>query len=76
MISNGQRRPREPDFSVINQHGSVVILRYETDAARAWVDEHLPADAMTLGRNGIVIEPRYLAAILKGIVNDGLIVRV
>jgi hypothetical protein len=63
------------DFRLSNLHGSVVILHVESGAAERWVDEHIAADAMMWGRNGIVIEPRYLANILDGIVDDGLTVR-
>jgi hypothetical protein len=59
------------DFSVAN-HGSVLILYALTDAARAWVDEHIPEDAMTWGHNGTVVEPRYIANIVEGIRAAGL----
>lgn len=75
MISNGVRRPDEPDFRVSNLHGSVVILHFESDAAKQWVDEHIAGDAMAWGRSGIAVEPRYLADILNGIVDDGLVVQ-
>jgi hypothetical protein len=62
------------DFVVAN-HFSVVILHARTDAARAWLDEHLPEDALTWGTDGTVIEPRYVGPILDGIRSDGLTVR-
>lgn len=63
-----------PDFLVAN-HGSVLILRALTDIARAWVNGHIPEDAMTWGRNGTVVEPRYIADIVEGIREAGLSVR-
>ena len=60
-----------PDFTVDN-HGSVVILNAHTDAARQWRDEHLPSDAMTWGRDGIVVEPRYIGDIVAGIRAAGM----
>lgn len=58
------------DF-LFTDHGSVTVLTPLTVAARDWVAEHLPDDALTFGR-GIVIEPRYVAPILEGIADDGL----
>lgn len=64
-----------PDFSVEN-HGSIFLLRPETDAAHEWIDEHINPD------NGyqpywptVVVEPRYVGAIVEGIQADGLAVR-
>lgn len=58
------------DFMLAN-HGSIVVLHPLTDAAREWVGEHIPEDAMSWGR-GVVIEPRYWSAIEDGILGDGL----
>ena len=54
-----------------DDHGSVTVLTPLTVAAWDWVVEHIPDDAPTFGR-GIVIEPRYVSAILEGIDLDGL----
>jgi hypothetical protein len=35
------------------------------------MDEHLPADAMHWG-GGVVVEPRYVGAIVAGLTEDGL----
>jgi DNA repair protein RadC len=68
-----QRACREPapDFTVQN-HGVVLLRR--TRSAKRWCDEHLASDAMTWGR-AFVVEPRYVADIVRGIVDDGLSVR-
>ena len=47
------------DFLLVN-HGSIVVLNALTDAAKTWVEEHLPEDRLTSGPNGTVIEPRYV----------------
>lgn len=60
------------DF-IFSDHGSVTILLPRTEAAKSWVAEHIPDDAQTFG-SGIVIEPRYVGAILEGLVDDGLTV--
>jgi len=58
------------DFEIVNG-GSVFLLIPNTESAEAWVEEHIPADAMTLGK-GIAVEHGYIANILRGITEDGL----
>jgi hypothetical protein len=60
------------DFS-IRDEGSILLLTPHTEPARSWIDEHIGRD------NGfqplyptIVIEPRYVIAILEGIRVAGL----
>ena len=60
------------DFDLVNG-GSVFLLIPKTEEANAWVEEHIPADALTLG-NGVAVEHRYIADILHGITEDGLTV--
>lgn len=60
-----------PDFRVDN-HGSVCILFALTPGAVTWVNDNLPDDAQTWGRNGTVVEPRYIGPIVGGIEGDGL----
>jgi len=59
------------DFIVAQDGGSVFLLIPQTDAAKSWVSENLPEDAITLG-DGVGIEGRYFEAIANGIQNDGL----
>jgi len=65
--------PERPDFRVQNE-GTIYVLWAETEAAEQWVTDHLPGDVMTWGRNGYVVEWRYIADIVFGIENDGLVV--
>jgi len=60
------------DFLCEN-HGSIFLLRPLSQSAQSWVEEHLPTDAQWFG-NAVVIEPRYVWAIVEGIQNDGLAV--
>lgn len=48
--------------------------RMLTPAARACIDEYLPADE-TFWTDGFVIEHRFVAPIVAGILHDGLEVR-
>jgi hypothetical protein len=67
----GSTQKAAPDF-LIENHGSVFLLRPLTDAARSWIDEHIGAD------NGfqpmyptVLIEHRYISAIVRGLVEEG-----
>jgi|SRR5580700_7954001 hypothetical protein len=67
--------PNTPDFRFEN-HFSICLLRPLTDAARAWVEDHIGAD------NGyqpqwpsVLLEPRYCGDVLVGIADAGLVVR-
>jgi hypothetical protein len=63
------------DF-VLENHGSICILRPLTPSAVAWVEEHIGPD------NGfqpyfptVVVEHRYTTDIVEGIQHDGLAVQ-
>ncbi len=60
-----------PDF-IVYGHGTLYMLLPKTQAAKDWAAEHLPDDALTLGR-AIAIEHRYLNPILDGINDAGLV---
>jgi hypothetical protein len=60
-----------PDFTVDN-HGSILILNANTEAAREWVSNNISDEALTLGHHGTVVEPRYIGAIVEGIEAEGL----
>jgi hypothetical protein len=62
--------PTEPDFFCEN-HGSIFLLR---PAAHSWISDHLPEDRMTFA-NAVVVEHRFIWAILEGIQGDGLAVQ-
>lgn len=61
------------DFLLCDE-GSIAILTPMTEAAEDWVAEHLPEDAMRFGP-GVVIEHRYVADIVDGLVADGLSIK-
>jgi hypothetical protein len=63
-----------PDF-IVENHGSIFLLRPQNENAIGWVDEHIGAD------NGyqpqyptVLVEHRYISDIVGGIRNDGLAV--
>ena len=59
-----------PDL-VVENHGPIFLLRAETAEGRDWISEHIPSDARRWGR-WIVVEHRYIDAIVDGAINDGL----
>ena len=62
-----------PDVNIEN-HGSLVLIRPLTEAASDWLDENISEDAQHFG-GAVVVEPRYVEAIVEGMQNDGLEVR-
>jgi hypothetical protein len=65
----------QPDF-VVENHGSIFLLKPLTPSATSWIEEHIGQG------NGyqpyfptVVVEPRYIADIVEGIQNDGLAVQ-
>ena len=60
------------DFLCEN-HGSIFLLRPVSPASFDWIESHLPSDRITFG-NAVVVEPRYVWAILVGLQDDGLVV--
>lgn len=65
-----------PHFEIENC-GSLYLLRPLGPVATDWMQEHLPMDnpETQFWGSAIVIEPRYLAPIVDGIVADGLVLR-
>jgi hypothetical protein len=62
------------DFKVEN-HGSIFLLRPDTEAAKSWVEEHIgEANGYQPYWPNVVIEPRYVGDIVNGITADGLVV--
>lgn len=61
------------DFNVLNE-GSIILLNPITAAAGEWVDEHILAgnDEVQMWGSAVVVEPRFIEDILRGIVSDGL----
>ena len=66
----------ELDFTLEN-HGSLFLLRPLNPGAKDWMGEHLPMDSpeTQFWGEAIVIEHRYLAPIVDGIIGNGLVLR-
>jgi hypothetical protein len=66
----------ELDFRLEN-HGSLFLLRPLNPVAQNWMTENLPVDnpETQFWGDAIVVEPRYVAPIVDGIIGDGLVLR-
>ena len=60
-----------PD-AMLENHGSITLLRPLTLKARHWCAEHLPDDAQHFGE-ATVVEARYVQDIALGMLADGLV---
>jgi hypothetical protein len=62
-----------PDFLVEN-HGSIFLLKPQTPSARSWLEEHIGQDNgyQPYWPSSVVVEHRYIADIVAGIQSDGL----
>jgi hypothetical protein len=63
---------------VIEDHGSVCLLRPMCRRARRWLREHVDPAARWWGppnRPALVVEPRYVVDIVAGAREAGLVVR-
>jgi hypothetical protein len=56
---------------LIENHGSIFLLRPCSERGKQWVAKNIPEDAQTFGL-AIVVEHRYIADIAKGATEDGL----
>lgn len=62
------------DF-VVHNHGSIAVVTPTTDAANAWVEEHVAEDRLTWGAHGaFAVEPRHLVDLLVGAQSAGFTV--
>ena len=70
--SSGTSPSNGPDFTVRDE-GSILLLTPHTEPARTWIDRHVgPDNGFQPYYPTIVIEPRYVIAILEGIRAGGL----
>jgi hypothetical protein len=61
------------DIQVTN-HGSIFVLTGKTSEGKSWIEDHLIAgnDEIQMWCGGVVVEPRYVEAIIDGACNDGI----
>jgi hypothetical protein len=63
-------KPREHDL-LVRDEGTIFLLVPVTDVGVSWIDEHIPQGAQQWC-GAIVVEHRFIGAILTGAAEDGL----
>jgi hypothetical protein len=67
-------RKINPSDFIVENHGSIFLLRPVSHAASQWIDDHIGKDnAYQPHYPTVVIEHRYITNIIEGIVADGLV---
>jgi hypothetical protein len=61
------------DVHIVHHH-SIVLFHLNTPEASQWVEENVAGEAQFFG-TGLVVEPRYVAALVAGMREAGLEVR-
>lgn len=72
-------KPKAPQSDFLFQnHGSICLLQPLTSSGRTWFDTNLPVNnpETQFWGESIVIEPRYVSDILRGLHRAGLRVEV
>lgn len=59
--------------ATVEQHGSLILVREHTDAARDWIRDNVQDGALYLG-GSLVVEPRYVEALVAGMIAAGLVI--
>jgi hypothetical protein len=59
---------------MVSGGGTVFLITPQTDVAKTWFEEHLPADVQMLGA-GVAVEHRYIGDVVEGMIEAGLVVR-
>lgn len=61
----------------VENHGSIFLLRGISEAGKDWINEHLPmdVDTTTTWFQAVVVEHRFIEAIVMGAIADGLTVQ-
>lgn len=61
----------KPDLRVEN-HFSLFLLWPLSERADVWIEENVSEDRQWFG-TALVVEPRYVTALVEGMISDGLI---
>lgn len=62
----------EHDFEVEN-HGTIVMVRPVSEAAKAWVAENVGLESWQWFGDAFGCEPRMAGALVEGMLDDGLV---
>jgi hypothetical protein len=73
--SGSESRLQPPPDILVENHGSVFLLRPNSSVGQAWLQENVLGDETQLFGNAVVCEPRYVADIVFGARGEGLVIR-
>jgi len=60
--------------ALVENHGSIFLVRPVSSAAQNWLDENVSDDAQYFG-NALAVEHRYISDLVEGMKLDGLAVQ-
>lgn len=60
--------------AMVENHGSLFLVRLLTSNAKDWINEHVSEEAQFFGW-ALVVEPRYIEDLIESMQGDGLVVR-
>lgn len=58
--------------ALVENHGTIMLICLNSQAARDWADDNIGTDAQYFGRHSLVVEPRYAHPIVAGMREAGL----
>ena len=74
-VSRGKIKGSIPMIGVIDvsveDHGSIILVRPITNAAKGWIHENVQYDAQWFG-GALAVESRYLGGLIAGMRDSGL----
>jgi len=56
----------------IENHGTIVLVRPLTPDVKTWLEENVEEAAMWYG-GALVVEPRYVEALIEGLIEEGFV---
>jgi hypothetical protein len=73
-MPNESNPSNDPSLDIlIENHGSILLLRPTSSSGLDWLEANIQPDAVTFG-DAVVCEPRYVSDIVRGARADGLAV--
>jgi hypothetical protein len=70
-----ESRLQPPPDILVENHGSIFLLRPVSFAAQSWLQENVIGEETQMFGNAVVCEPRYVTDIVFGARAEGLLVR-
>lgn len=68
-----EKKMRQAIDVTVEDHGSLCLIRPESEGASEWVEEYVEGSALWWG-DSLAIEARYAPDLVSGMAQDGLVV--